>query len=97
MSAKLTKLEWDFLKFHDEHPEVYELLKRFALEALAAGRKKLSIALLAERVRWETSVVGGKEFKLNNNHRSFYARMFMDDHPQYEGFFRTRQQKGLAR
>lgn len=96
MSGKLTKLEWDFLKFHDQHPEVYELLKRFALEAITAGRKQLSIALLTERIRWETSVIGGNEFKLNNNHRPFYARMFMDEFPQYEGFFRTRKQKALG-
>lgn len=96
MSNRLHRLEWDFLKFHDQHPEVYELLKRFALEAIAAGRQQLSIALITERIRWETSVIGGNEFKLNNNHRSFYARMFMDEFPQYEGFFRTRKQKALG-
>ena len=34
-----------------------------------------------------------KPFKLNNNYRAYYARRFHKMYPQYDGFFRTREQK----
>ena len=30
-------------------------------------------------------------FKVNNNYKAFYSRLFMVEHPQYEDFFRTRK------
>jgi hypothetical protein len=32
-----------------------------------------------------------EDFKINNNHRAYYARLWMREHPQYDGFFRTRR------
>lgn len=76
-----------FEKFHAENPKVWKLWVRFALEAINAGHKTLSASLIAERIRWETSVVTtGDRFKLNNNHRAYYARMFMERFPTLPRF-----------
>lgn len=83
--------------FHAAHPEVWELFERFALEA-ARSRSHFGVGAVWERMRWETAVnpryADHGEYKLNNNFRAFYARRFMRLHPEHEGFFRTRVQKG---
>jgi hypothetical protein len=47
------------------------------------------------RIRWETTVetLGG-DFKISNNFIAYYSRLFMDEHPEYRGFFRTKTLKG---
>ena len=32
------------------------------------------------------------EFKLNNNYRSFYSRLLMEQEPELAGYFETRTQ-----
>lgn len=89
----MTHLE-SFEKFHVENPHVYELFKKFAKQALDAGRQTLSGSLIMERIRWETVIqTTGDQFKLNNNHCAFYARKFHEDHPQFGEVFVTRQQR----
>ena len=44
-------------------------------------------------IRWETDINATGEFKINNNAKPFYARKFMKEHPQYNGFFRKRHSK----
>jgi len=46
-----------------------------------------------ERIRWHTDVEtrGDTPFKLSNNHRAYYARFFMHNHPEYQGFFKTKE------
>lgn len=83
-----------FLEFHRENPHVWSLFEKYSLEAIKAGREKLGIALIAERIRWYISVeTTGEDFKINNNYKADYARMFMRAHPEYEGFFSLRQRK----
>lgn len=82
----------EFEAFHARNPQVYRLVCRFALEAIGAGRKRLAIAALFERIRWYVNVeTRGEPFKLNNNHRAFYARLFEKDHPKHAGFFAMRR------
>ena len=97
--SDLTKLEAEFKKFHADNPKVYELFKQFALQAIAAGRKKLSVSLIIERIRWECVIAttSNDEFKINNNHRAYYARKFMQDFPKHAGLFSTRVTKGEAK
>ncbi len=91
----MTYLESQFLNFHARNPKVYELFQLFATQAILAGRKVLSAGLIFERIRWETMVITtDPDFKLNNNHRAYYARLWMDDHPDADGTFRTRQVRG---
>jgi hypothetical protein len=84
--------EAQFAQYHAEHPQVYLTLRRFALEARRAGRDRLSINMLFERVRWETLVGAHDEtFKMNNNWRAHYARLLMRQVPELgPAFFETR-------
>lgn len=84
-----------FEKFDSENPGVYFLFKRFANDLINLGRKKLSAALIVERIRWEVNIstVSDDVFKLSNNHTAFYARKFMNDHQEYGDIFRTRAQQ----
>jgi hypothetical protein len=86
------KLVRDFLAFHSENPHVYQLVCRFALEAIRAGRRHYGMKAIIERARWHTLVeTHGDEWRFNNNWTSFYARLFVRDHPEHAGFFELRR------
>lgn len=83
----------DFFEFHKKNPKVFGLFSRFAIEAAASGRTHFGAKAIMERVRWEVDIntVGeNHDFKLNNNHTAYYARLFMKAYPEYKDFFRTR-------
>ncbi len=87
----MSKLESRFLEFHLRNPQVYTLFDRFAKEAIRAGRTILSAGLIFERIRWETQVLTtDPDYKLNNNHRAYYARLWMNNHQKTTVRFRTR-------
>jgi hypothetical protein len=84
-------IEARFWDFHREHPSIYALFDRFTREALRR-RDRLGISLITERIRWETAVVSsGDEFKINNNFRAYYARLWMRNNPQFGRAFETRR------
>jgi len=88
------KLEREFRRFHWQHPEVYEELVRLAREMKARGYERFGIATIYEVARWRSMLRLGPEngFRLNNNHRAFYARMIAAREPDLAHVFRTRQQ-----
>ena len=87
--------EAKFEDFHTKNPHVYELVKHFTKQVINAGHKHYGIQTILERIRWHTMVENsGDPFKVNNNHGRYYARKFMQDHPEHEGFFRTRNHGG---
>lgn len=86
-------IEADFWRFHTANPEVYAglvNLTRVWLER-RPGRK-LGIGMLFEVLRWEVAMrTTGDDFKLNNNYRSYYARLIMSRNPDLAGVFDTRR------
>lgn len=74
----------------DEHPELYALFERFALEALRAGRKRIGARMIAERIRWETTVRMGSDLKVDNNAVPALARRFVERHPEHAQCFEFR-------
>jgi hypothetical protein len=72
----MNRLEEAFKRFDQENPSIWTLFTRFAYDAANAGYATLSANFIFERIRWETTVVtrSTDEFKLNNNHRAYYAR-----------------------
>jgi hypothetical protein len=89
------QLREQFLQFDREHPEVYQYVVKFTFDRINRGFKQYSVYAVIEQVRWHLARVGGdglNEFKINNNFRPFYARKFMNEHPEFEGFFETRAQ-----
>lgn len=100
MAQKATKervisLEDEFNEFDASNPHVYELLKRFAFEAMSGGHHKFSVYVIFERIRWELAALSidptnsSGRFKLPNNHRPYYARKFKRDFPQHAHLFKT--------
>lgn len=84
-----------FNQYHRDNPQVYELFKRFTFMAIKRGHNRLSAWMIANRIRWETSIetFSVDEYKISNDYIALYARMFMRDHPEYNGFFKTKEMK----
>jgi hypothetical protein len=79
--------------FCEQHPRVKKLFTQFTKEIIYRGFKNYSAMAIFQRIRWETDQAdtqGKSMFKLNNNYAPWFARQFMDENPQYKGFFRTR-------
>lgn len=81
-----------FFEFHQANPHVWNLFQRFTFEKINQGFRHFSVVAVCERIRWETAIVTDDPdgFKLNNDFRPAYARMFMEKFPQHKSFFRTR-------
>lgn len=81
-----------FERFHAENPHIYRLFCHFADELLRRGREHYSARLICSRIVWhiDTTTVGDG-FKINDHHSPFYARLWLEEHPEHEGFFRTRE------
>ena len=83
-------IKYKWWQYHNENPEVYELFKRFTYEVIARGHDQYSSKAIFERIRWHTDVeTTDEEFKISNNYTPYYARLFMYEHPEHQGFFRT--------
>ena len=92
---RLEELRIQCLTFHNEHPEVWDAFIRLTFDRINHGYKHYSVNGIFEQIRWELGSVGGdgeEQFKLNNNYRPFYARAFMQNYPEHDGFFRIREQ-----
>ena len=87
------KLLRKFIGNDMENPELYEVLCRFANQALASGITHLSMKLLYARARWYADCeTEGEEFKLNDHYRSLYARKLICEYPEkFDGFFVLRR------
>jgi hypothetical protein len=87
------KIEQAFIEFDTENPEVYRQLVRLARQWRAAGKAKLGIKTLFEKLRWEWHVAGLTEsdgYKLNNNFTALYARKIMKNEADLDGLFEIR-------
>lgn len=76
-----------------KHPAVYPLFVRFALQIVSAGRKRFSAKAIVERLRWETAVQGGADFKIANAVTTYMALRFMREHPEHASLFKTTKRK----
>jgi hypothetical protein len=78
--------------WHNRHPHVYEAFKKYSFEMIHRGIKKSSHWMVMNRVRWEAAIETGtsESFKIPNDFIAYYARMFMDEFPEHEGFFELR-------
>ena len=89
MDDSLKRKWWEW---HKQNPHVYELFEKFTLDAISKGHERLSAWLIVNRIRWETAVeTRGDDFKISNDFIAYYARLFMHNHPRYEGFLKTKQ------
>ena len=89
-----------FTVFHRENPQIWQLFKKFALQA-AESRTHYSARTIIHRVRWHVDVdtvdTDGLGVKINNDFSPYYARMFELAYPQYAGLFERRKLKSAER
>lgn len=86
-------IQGHFEQFHRANPFVYSELVRRARRLKRRGWKKAGIGMLWEVLRWRMmlSTKTADGFKLNNNFRSRYARLIMEENDDLDGFFETRE------
>ena len=89
-NKEYTQITNQFINFHKQNPNVYNLFKRFTKQAINAGHTHLSSEMIINRIRWETSITTNEEYKINNIYKPYYSRMFMNDFPKYNKIFRMR-------
>lgn len=83
----------EFKIFHRNNPHVYREIKELATKVISRGRTHYGIGMLWEVARWEIwirtrSNVEAEDFKMPNNFRAHYARMWLRDHPQHAGHYK---------
>ena len=81
-----------FTVFHEANPHVARALEALAAQWLAAGHSKVGMKALVERLRWEAGIATqGSEYRINNSHVAFYARLLLDRRPEWAGAIETRR------
>ena len=56
----------DFMNYHKKNRHLYEIFEKYSLEAARSGRKRFSIWMIANRVRWYSMIeTSGKNFKIS--------------------------------
>jgi len=84
-----------FDRFHAQNPHVYAEIVMLARRARRSGAERIGIGMLFEVLRWRHTLrTGGDDFKLNNNYRSYYARVIMAKEPDLAGMFELRKLHG---
>lgn len=86
-------IQQDFERFHRRNPHVYAELARLARLYHARLGTFPGIGMLWEVARWNLSLdtAGASVWKLNNDLRSRYARLLMEQEPDLADAFETRR------
>lgn len=87
-------LQDQFEDFHDLNPWVYSDLVILTRDLVNRGHRRVGIGMLFEVLRWQRMMStqdNASGFKLNNNYRSRYARLIMDNEPDLRDVFETRE------
>ena len=83
----------NFEKHHEANPQVYRAFVHYAKEA-AKVRPYYSAKAIFHRVRWHSLIEEKQsEFKIDDGWISHYARKFMEDYPEHDGFFKLRTRR----
>lgn len=87
----MSHLERAFWRFHADHPHVYLLFDKFAMQIIAAGYQRYSADAVIHRIRWHTNIVArNPTLRMSNNHASYYARLWMRNNPHHTQLFELR-------
>lgn len=90
--SQTTTADQKFNQFNHDNPSVYRSLVKLAREARSMGKRKISIELLINRVRWDIwMATTDTDFKINNNYKSRYARLIMQNEYDLRDIFNTRE------
>ena len=92
--ARGASLDERFRAFHEANPQVYDALCVLARQLKARGHRRYSIKGLFEVLRHRYALQTnrlGDDYKINNSYSSRYARALMEQEPDLDNFFETRQ------
>ena len=90
-AGKLT-LDERFEAWAQDNAHIVDCFLRFAREARDSGRRHFGIGVIAERVRWYTSVESKQDdYRINNSYRSRLARLLVERDPSLAGMFEFRK------
>lgn len=92
----MNNLEKKFNQFDAKNTHVWQMFVQFADQVRLTGRLVYSVNAIFEKIRWHTDIEtkSDTDFKLSNNHRAYYARKYMNSHPNRAGFFNTKSVRG---
>ena len=89
----MPNLDEKFAAYHKQNPRVFLLFKLYARESKNTG-KKLGAKAIFEKIRVEEKKLHTKDpdgWHLNNIFTSRYARMLVEKHPYFKGYFNFRK------
>lgn len=89
-APKLPAKTAEFELYHRENPAVLERMIREAREWVQGGGTRLGIGMLVAHIRWIGQVEQWNDFKINENHGAFYARLIQVECPELIGVFEMR-------
>lgn len=85
------KLQDRFNKFHKENPQVFKAFHHHAKMIKNRGFKTYSAWSIICVIRFNNDLSTNGKFKINNDFVALYARLLMEQCPEFDGFFKTRK------
>lgn len=86
--------ETPFEEYDLKHPAIWKEFKDLTFRLITKGITHYGAKAICEVIRFHKIIDHQDyEFKVNNNFTAGYARKFMEQYPEYEGFFETRKIK----
>lgn len=84
-----------FLDFHNENPQVAQMIVSELHRAIIANIKKVSIKTIIGKIRWDMTISTHSHdgFKINDAYTSLYARLILEDYPHFKSLFECREVK----
>jgi len=83
-----------FLDYHKKNPHIFDELMRLANDLWLKGRKRIGLQLLFEVCRYNSMIRAddpNSQFKINNNYAAHYARLILEERPDWSTFIETRE------
>lgn len=81
-----------FNTFNEENPHIFKVFEEQVLAAITKGRNKISAKLIVNWIRWNCFLESSdKNFKINDAYQSYYARHFVEKHPEHKNVFDFRK------
>lgn len=91
MNPRHSLIRARFDNFHAKNPQVYSDLLKLTRQAVEAKRNRIGIKMLFEILRWNHLLsTTGEPYKLSNDFTAHYARMIMQNHPEFGEIFDLR-------
>ncbi|MFD8022552.1 hypothetical protein ACFV6G_19275 [Streptomyces lavendulae] len=80
-----------FEAFHDLNPWILAKLEAMTADCVERGLPRVGIGMLFEVLRYEYGrATRGDTWRLNNNFRSRYVRLLLEQHPEWSPVFELR-------